>query len=277
MSEIDLRNLMWNKISAFKKGYVTPKFLNENRIYKGAQGIYFDQKNTSNIDPLGVTVSILHTGRHYPDELSDYGLIYHYPSTERGKRDRSEIDATKNAKKYKLPIFVILPGINQKTRDVKKGWVISFNDTNRTFLISFSDNNEEFKDIKINDEFVLTTKNTNNYSRVKTRPNQQKFRFSLLKKYGSKCAVCNITNERLLIAAHIKPKEKNGCDDWRNGLPLCANHHIAFDNNLFKINPDNLEIIFSEINLKIEEKKLNTLNNIYPHKDALKWKFKKKN
>ena len=38
-----------------------------------------------------MTVSVLHTGRHYPDELSDEGLIYHYPQTDRsGGRDVGE-------------------------------------------------------------------------------------------------------------------------------------------------------------------------------------------
>jgi phosphate transport system protein len=32
---------------------------------------------------LGVTVGLLHTGHHYPDNLSEDGLIYHYPSTSR--------------------------------------------------------------------------------------------------------------------------------------------------------------------------------------------------
>ena len=57
-------------------------------------------------------------------------------------------------------------------------------------------------------------------------------RFDLLKNYGSKCALCSISNEKLLAAAHIRPKDNQGSDDWRNGIILCANHHLAFDNNL---------------------------------------------
>tara|TARA_B110000971_G_C19927936_1_gene462513 strand:- start:97 stop:930 length:834 start_codon:yes stop_codon:yes gene_type:complete len=274
MTELEIRNKIWEKISLIKKGGVYPKFLNHNRVYKGAQGIYFDQKNTTKIDSAGVTVSILHTGRHYPDELSEEGLIYHYPLTKRGSRDQSEVNATKNAKKYNLPIFVILPGTSKETREVKRGWVISYNDINKTFLISFSGSQDKFEDIKKDDEFILTSNSSSNYSRSKTRPNQQKFRFSLLKNYGSKCAICDIRNEKLLIAAHIRPKDDKGSDDWRNGIVLCANHHLAFDNNLFKVNPDNLEISTDESNLKIEVNKLTTLTNIYPHKESLKWKLK---
>jgi putative restriction endonuclease len=54
-----------------------------------------------------VYVSILHTGRHYPDDLSDDGLIYHYPTTHRPpSRDSAEIQATKNTAALSLPIFV---------------------------------------------------------------------------------------------------------------------------------------------------------------------------
>ena len=59
----------------------------------------------------GVTVSLLHTGRHYADDLSEDGLIYHYPETNRGDtRDAAEVEATKSAGELEMPLFVILPG-----------------------------------------------------------------------------------------------------------------------------------------------------------------------
>ena len=81
MSELLRRKELLKKIQSQKNGFIKPRFLKENNIYRGAQGIYIDQTLTKNIDPKGITVSILHTGRHYPDELSDDGLIYHYPQT----------------------------------------------------------------------------------------------------------------------------------------------------------------------------------------------------
>lgn len=71
-----------------------------------------DKQHTGQIDGNGdgITVSLLHTGRHYPDDLSEDGVIYHYPKTKRGVRDTSEVEATKNAGRFKLPVFVILPG-----------------------------------------------------------------------------------------------------------------------------------------------------------------------
>jgi hypothetical protein len=55
------------------------------RVYGGAQGIWVDKKNTAKLTSDGedITVSILHTGRHYPDDLSNDGVIYHSPTTDR--------------------------------------------------------------------------------------------------------------------------------------------------------------------------------------------------
>lgn len=64
-----------------------------------------------------VCVSILHTGKHYPDDLSDDGVIYHYPETGRQiGRDIAEIEATKEAGRLRLPIFVVLPSTISQTR-----------------------------------------------------------------------------------------------------------------------------------------------------------------
>src|SRR6266478_1858406 len=56
---------------------------------------------------------------------------------------------------------------------------------------------------------------------------QQRFRFHVLAKYGPQCAVCSISHPQLLKAAHMRGKADQGCDDWRNGIVLCATHHDA--------------------------------------------------
>jgi len=57
---------------------------------------------------MGVTVSVLHTGSSYPDDLANDGVIYHYPTTSRPPgRGASEIEATKEAARLRLPIFVV--------------------------------------------------------------------------------------------------------------------------------------------------------------------------
>src|SRR5215467_15794450 len=120
-----------------------PDDLRQRRIYGGAQGIWVDKDRTGQIagNDGGITVGILHTGRHYPDDLSEDGVIYHYPTTHRPpSRDAAEVQATKNAAALSLPIFVILPGTTSAARrSVQLGWVVDFDDENRQFLIVFGE------------------------------------------------------------------------------------------------------------------------------------------
>jgi putative restriction endonuclease len=119
-----------------------PRKLRDLRVYGGAQGVWVDKALTSPATGHsdGATVAILHTGRHYPDDLSESGVIYHYPVTGRSAgRDAAEVEATKNAMRLELPVFVILPGAHSATRTVKLGWVKDFDDTSRQFLILFGD------------------------------------------------------------------------------------------------------------------------------------------
>ena len=279
LSEADRRIDLYKEINREDPAHVTPSYLRKKNIYNGAQGIYMDKLNTRSLsnNEHGVTVSLLHTGDYYPDELSDDGVIYHYPNTIRanGARDKAEIEATKNCHSLNIPLFVILEGKTSKTRKVKLGWVLDFDDDAKIFLVSFDKSIPNFVRIKKNDPFNLTGKQSGKLTKTKARPNQQKFRFECFVNYGSKCGVCSLTHPKLLEAAHIRSKEFNGSDDWRNGMILCRNHHTAFDKNLFRVLPSSYEIICDDKNLLLTEKKLNHLKN-YPHIDALKWKYKHK-
>ena len=84
-SERDRRLRIWHSISNEDLENVEPTHLRNLGIYGGAQGIWVDKTHTASpgIGPDGATVAILHTGRHYPDDLSDDGVIYHYPKTSR--------------------------------------------------------------------------------------------------------------------------------------------------------------------------------------------------
>lgn len=103
---------IWQAIREAGADNASPSTLHKLGAYGGAQGIWVDKKRTGPVAPdgFGVTVGLLHTGRHYPDDISDDGLIYHYPKTGRGpSRDAAEVAATKNAASLKLPVFVVLP------------------------------------------------------------------------------------------------------------------------------------------------------------------------
>lgn len=109
------------------------------------------------------------------------------------------------------------------------------------------------------------------------RKNQQRFKFQVFKRYGPKCAVCGLEIPTLLQAAHLVPKERQGSDDPRNGLVFCANHHLAFDANLFGIMPETLEFCFKPLGpdaqaLQICFKDLSYLERM-PHEEALEWRY----
>jgi hypothetical protein len=113
---------------------------------------------------------------------------------------------------------------------------------------------------------------------VKLRARQQDFRKRVLESQGAKCAVCDLAIPGVVEAAHIIPKQKNGTDDPRNGIALCATHHKMFDARLFSIDPDNLSIQinsdgYSLIDLRITRRDLKHLN-LAPHRDALLWRWK---
>ena len=117
ISEKDRRLRIWHSISNEDLDNFEPKQLRNLGIYGGAQGIWVDKTHTAGpeIGSDGATVAILHTGHHYPDDLSDDGVIY--PKTSRPlARDAAEIQATKNAMILRLPIFVVLPGKKSPSR-----------------------------------------------------------------------------------------------------------------------------------------------------------------
>jgi hypothetical protein len=102
------------------------------------------------------------------------------------------------------------------------------------------------------------------------------FRFKVLKQFGHKCAVCAIFHSSLLIASHIRGVKEKGSDDWRNGIPLCATHHNAFDAFLFGIDPETLALRtradVSASDIGLGGARLHPLRN-QPHPDALLWRW----
>jgi len=279
------RKEMWDKLIA-EGGprNVLPLLIRELGIYGGAQGIWVDKERTEHLthDGYGVTVGLLHTGEYYPDDLSETGVIYHYPETNRPlSRDLGEIEATKAANLLSLPLFVVTsPFSNSKTREVNLGWVEEWDDDKQVFRISFiqEDPRELLAQPNNESKFVPQEEVSNHSTIVKTRPGQQRFSFLVFQRYGEKCAVCDIDIPELLDAAHIIPKKYNGTDDPRNRIVLCSLHHRAFDAGLFCIDPETLEIIYKEGGPQAEKLRVTHRNirhlKIPPHLDALEWLIK---
>ena len=235
MAEATRREEMWKQLQdAGDPGALSAAVLRETRTYDGGRGIWADKGTTAGVGGAdAVAVSVLHTGDHYPDDLSDSALLYHYPETKRPGRDAMEISALKSAGDLRLPVFVILR--NGSARAVKRGWVTDWDDRSKLFLIEFGETRRG--PASESGELVLYGRESGVRRSVRARPNQQRFRMSVLKRYGPLCAVCNVEALELLTAAHIVAVEQNGSDDPRNGLVLCWNHHRAFDLDLFRITP----------------------------------------
>ena len=278
--ERERRLRLWGSIKSLDPDNVSASSLRDLGVYGGAQGIWVDKAKTGPIaaNGSGVTVSLLHTGRHYPDDISEGGLIYHYPRTARPpSRDAAEVEATKNAARLALPIFVILPGQTDRTRRVHLGWVEDWDDEAALFLVLFGDTAPTYASPAEQDEpFSLTDDAPMRKATVSVRARQQVFRFQVLARYGAKCAVCSITHPSLVKAAHIRGKRERGSDDWRNGIPLCSTHHDAYDAQLFAIHPDTLTIITgpdvspTAIGLGTD---VLAVKQRRPHREALAWRF----
>jgi putative restriction endonuclease len=271
---------LWQSIKGLGADDVPPSYLRDVGVYGGAQGIWVDKARTALIasNGIGATVSLLHTGRHYPDDVSDDGLIYHYPNTERPpSRDAAEVEATKNTASLNLPIFVILPGPTDRTRRVRFGWVADWDDEAALFLILFGDAAPAYvPPVELDEPFSLVDHAPIRKAMVNVRARQQVFRFQVLAQYGSKCVVCSITHPSLVKAAHIRGKREKGSDDWRNGLPLCSTHHDVYDAHLFAIQPDTLSVVtgpdISPAAIGLGTRLL-AVKNKRPHRDALAWRF----
>ena len=279
-AELQHRRDVWARLgtSVGPKG-VAPRVLRELGIYGGAQGIWVDKARTGSLteDGNGVTVALLHTGRFYPDEVSDDGVIYHYPSTGRlGPRDLNEINATKRAAQLGLPVFFITyPSAGSSKRDARFAWVEDWDDEYRAFLVGFGDQPPAAPADVGDEAFQLEASPRRVTREVSTAPGQQRFKFRVLQRYGPRCAACHIDLPGLLDAAHLRPRGQRGTDDPRNGLVLCALHHRALDAGLFAVHPDTLQIHCRPAGpdagtLGIVHSTLEHMRT-KPHRDALEW------
>jgi hypothetical protein len=300
-AERRLRTRLWEDLIDHGGPHgVTSRVVRDVGLYKGQAGIWADKSRTADLTPngQGITVSVLHTGSAYDDDLDEDGLLYHYPDTNRpGRHDANEVEATKNAARFGLPIFVITyPDPNASTRNVKRGWVEDWDDQARTFLIRFSDkdNTEGAPGTRLQmplspergdkgqegeEPFQLTDSSPNGEMAERpTRPGQSRFKFHVVKRYGPCCVVCDVDIEAMLDACHLREKKDRGSDHSGNGLVLCANHHRAFDSGLFAIEPGTLTVHMQD-GLDREDIGLTRTSIDHlerpPHPEALQWRWEK--
>ncbi len=263
---------------------IAPRLLRDLHIYGGAQGVWVDKQRTKGLGPYGATVGLLHTGSSYADDLTEDAVLYHYPMTNRSKgRDAAEVEATKTAGRLELPVFVITyPTPGSQFRNVHKGWVTDWDDESGEFLVIFGKKpvaalaSEPGDD----DNFTLTAPGGRRSRSSRSYDRDPQFKFKVFKRYGPQCSVCGMAVKEVLQAAHIRGKKDKGSDDPRNGLVLCATHHVAFDAGLFDIEPKTFHIRTTKhgppiADLGIEFPDIQHLRRL-PHADAIAWRYKRR-
>ena len=279
--ELLWRDAVWTEIQAHPSWpELPPELLREVGLYGGAAGIWLDKSKTSQIHQSGIAVSVLHTGKHYDDDVDEDGIIYHYPTTKRHPSfDASEIESVKQAGVLQIPIFVILK--KGKYREVRRAWVSDFDDVNRLFLIEFGAKFSSFVQIEVDKPFEAKAKRNLTVDQIIRVERNPRFKFEVIKRHRGRCAVTGLSVVEMLDGAHVVPVGQGGSDDPRNGLLLSASHHRAFDKHLWSINPKTLEIVTAPKGptlkaMKFERDSVKHLvdTQSLPHLEALEIRYK---
>ncbi|WP_222107692.1 HNH endonuclease [[Actinomadura] parvosata] len=283
--ELDWRMSVWAQLQSLSRATnvvrVTAGEVRHLGAYGGAQGVWSDAARTKSLHPHGFCISVLHTGRHYADDLTRNGIIYHYPATKRpAGRDASEIAALKASAEARLPIFVITQP-SDKWRDIFLGWVEGWEDRSQIFSISFDNTfpaKLETEDTSDEEPFQLTRSSENTKTRkTKARPNQRVFKLRVFQRYGPRCPLSGVSVPQMLEAAHIMGHAEGGTDDPRNGIPLNVALHRAFDAHLFAFDPDTLEVVIRDGGPSLDDLGIRYPAGLKdlprpPHRDALNWR-----
>ena len=249
----------------------------EKSIHRGGAGIWRDLATTKNLASDGVAVGVLANREIYDDEISEKAIHYYF-SGDNCARDASENEILSliNCHRYRLPIFVIRKSQEPECSAVRFGYITNLDEKNNACLIEYLTKPPSIRE-EVEEGSVRL--NASREEKEQTRIHRErcpKFRYAVKMRTGDRCAVCSIRHEGLLEAAHIKPVHKGGSDDSRIGVLLCRNHHKAFDDMLFSIEPKSYGIVYrggsDSQELQITEDKL--CCNEYPAQVALQWHWK---
>lgn len=271
------REAAWSTLLTSHPSAVAPaSVVRSLGLYSGYRGVWVDKANTASAStPSGVTIGVRHDGSSYADILSATGLIYKFPETERTGHDELEIEATRTAMRLGLPIFVVSGHKDSPTRQVRLAYVEACNVEAQEFLLAFVP-----KPIVGPRRPLLSAQGPAPEwlaTRIAARANERRFAFEVMERYGPRCAVCDIDQRTLLASAHLRPRFAKGTDEPQNGLVLCANHHVAMDAGLWRVNPHDARVVArSGIDLRrigVTSSDL-TLLRAQPSVESLEWLWK---
>lgn len=244
--EIKRRLDAWEKLKESPNWpIVTSEEVRELKILGGQSGVWVDKERTSKLIQHGVVVGLLHTGKHYDDDIDETGILYHYPTTDRpAARDSNEIQAIKNAKILGIPIFVIQ---NLKGgKRVNLAWMNDSDDVLRICVLTFHGVAPELNKFNLpsstETEIKLFGEKRTKKSQIERAERDPLFKFNILKRFQGKCLITGLDVTEMLDAAHIIPVANGGTEHPENGLLLSASVHRALDAGLWAINPETLHI-----------------------------------
>jgi putative restriction endonuclease len=180
--------------------------------------------------------------RPYEDSAGPEGLIrYKWRGTE---ADHPENRALRAAMVAGLPLiwfFGVGPGMYQPVFPV---FLLSEEQESRQFVVD----PDVARGLVKGDSPVEDAVRRYILRETKQRVHQPVFRATVMRAYGTRCAVCALAHTELLDAAHIIPdSHERGLASVRNGLALCKIHHAAYDSNILGIRPDLVVQIKSDL------------------------------
>lgn len=91
------------------------------------------------------------------------------------------------------------------------------------------------------------------FRNIKIKTEQYKLREQLLENYHNKCALCKISNPKLLMSHHIKSWLKSTKEERvnpTNSILLCSLHDALFENGLLSLSDQYEVIVSSDVDFK---------------------------
>ena len=94
---------------------------------------------------------------------------------------------------------------------------------------------------------LMDSDGTDVFRKIRARKGQYELKKQLLENYNHRCALCKISNSKLLVTSHIKPWLESSTEEQinpKNGMILCKLHDALFESGFISLS-DTYEIILS--------------------------------
>jgi putative restriction endonuclease len=189
--------------------------------------------------PLSILTAPVIEGRQrpYDDAVGRDGLLeYRYRGVDINHRDNAGLRA---AMKHQMPLVYFMGIVPGKYVAAYPVFIVGDQPERLSFTVSVDD--RRFASLgNVAAEPVETEIRRRYVTReIQQRVHQREFRERVLDAYRRNCAVCRLTRDALLDAAHIiGDSAEHGAPVVSNGIALCKLHHSAFDANIMGVRPD---------------------------------------